>query len=284
MNRVNPLFTDNINCESVISDYCEFSGLDRDFVTSKVEASLTISAREWNKNVLDANASQVQKFYTASDYIYEVFLAYLHPEKFYKKEQITDILKFVKKTKGKNVLEFGGGTGQLCLLMHFNTDKEVTYVDLPGRLSEFAKWRFKKHGANINMLYSDVEELKLPQGKFDLLVSEAVLEHVPNLEQAVKTLTGCLKPNGKFYLLFDTEYSERFPMHISANKDIQEIASKEQLFRIDNAVYVKSNGISTRIKHSLYKSSPYPLKQAITGINHPHMITRKIASKTKSLV
>ena len=277
------MFTNNINCSIVVKDYCEFSGLKEDIVKSKVEASLAFSANEWNKNVSGNDLLQVQKFYTASDYVCEVLLAYLHPEAFYKKETMMDILKFVKGSSGKNVMEFGGGTGQLCLTMYFNTDKKITYVDLPGRIAEFAKWRFKKYNADITVVYSDVEELKLPKCEYDTLVSDAVLEHVPNLEQAIKSLSESMKPNGKFYLLFDTEYSERFPMHISAKKDLQGIARREKLYRIDNAVYVKSDGLSTRVKHALYRSSPYILKQAITGINHPHMISRKIISKTKSL-
>ena len=282
MSRFNPLFTNNIDCNSVITDYCEFSGLKEEIVKSKIEASFEFSANEWEKNVSGNNSQQIHRFYAASDYVCEVLFAYLHPETFYKKGTMKDILKFVKTSSGKNVMEFGGGTGQLCLLMYFNTDKKITYVDLPGRISEFAQWRFKKYNADISIIYSDVEELNLPKCEYDILVSDAVLEHVPNLEQTMKALTESMRQNSKFYLLFDTEYSDRFPMHISANKNIEEIAKRGKLYKIDKVIYVKSNEFSPRLKHALYRSSPNIIKQAITGFNHPYMIKTRIISKTKS--
>ena len=195
-------------------------------------------------------------------------LAYYDPVRFNKEETYFKILNYVKRTPGKKVMEFGGGTGQLCLMMYFNSEKNVTYVDLPSRVMEFAKWRFRKYAANINCLEANIDSCNLGNDAYDCIVSDAVLEHVTNLEETIKSLSASLKFEGTFYLLFDTCNNDDFPMHISANKDVEKIMRENGLIRISDTIYIKSNRLFVRTKHFSFTISRY-LTLIVPAIKHP---------------
>lgn len=71
--------------------------------------------------------------------------------------------------KGKRC-DFGGGIGTLALLL-----KMEVYVDLPSPQRDFAEWRFKKHGLNIEVR----DNLKF---KCEGMSAIDVMEHIPPLE------------------------------------------------------------------------------------------------------
>ncbi len=74
----------------------------------------------------------------------------------------------------------------MCPLAH-EWGKEVTYVDLPGLVADFAVWRFKRHGWPIRMLLSDPKGLRL-EDQYDVVFSDAVLEHVVDSDQVISEL------------------------------------------------------------------------------------------------
>jgi hypothetical protein len=64
------------------------------------------------------SAKEIEKFYSESDYIYDILLPFLCPERFNKKQTTINIVEFINKNvNGHTVMEFGGGKGQLCLMM-----------------------------------------------------------------------------------------------------------------------------------------------------------------------
>jgi 2-polyprenyl-3-methyl-5-hydroxy-6-metoxy-1,4-benzoquinol methylase len=258
----------SVNFETVKRDYIEFSGEQEDAVISKIENSIQDSMRNWKEIVKTNSPKEIAQFYCESDYIYEIMLAYLHPERFSKMDTTLSIIKHVKKNPGRKVMEFGGGIGQLCLMIYFNTDKDVTYVDLPSRAMNFAKWRFKKYQANIHCIEAGIDGCSLGNEVYDCIVSDAVLEHVLNLEETVKSLCASLKPKGTFCLLFDPVFNKDFPMHISARENVERIMRKNGLIRISYAVYVKTNALSAHIKHFLLHMW-LPLRLFTLAIRHP---------------
>ena len=99
------------------------------------------------------------------------------------------ILKFAKKLLEREgyckVLDFGGGPGELSLLLH-DIGCDVAYADLPGVISDFAMWRFRKYGASIKVIYSRIDGIDLPVKEFNLIVSDATIEHLKR--EYLKTL------------------------------------------------------------------------------------------------
>lgn len=96
------------------------------------------------------------------------------------------ILRSIQAHPGRRFLEFGGGVGVMCQLAH-EWGKEVTYVDEPGRVADFAAWRFRRHGRPIHMVLGEPTGLRL-EGEYDIVFSEAVLERVVDPEQVVREL------------------------------------------------------------------------------------------------
>lgn len=209
-----------LDFETLVDDYVEFSGIPRGQVMSNIKRSLENSAAAWNSTVDSESYEDIYEFYAESNYVYEVMLSYTYPAwvSFRKKETFVRILTYIQSVKPHDVVEFGGGIGQLCLAMSLDLERNTTYVDLPGRTSSFAKWRFDKYHAPIQVIYGSVDRLDLPTGAFDLLISDAVLEHLPLeiLPLALSSLTRAVRHGGAAYILFDNDDSECYPMHIGA--------------------------------------------------------------------
>jgi len=150
------------------------------------------------------------------------------------------------------VLDFGGGPGELSLLLH-DIGCEVTYSDLPRVISDFARWRFEKHGASIRIVYSRIYGIALPGNEFDLIVSDAVIEHLKReyLENFIKEFAKALKEEGYLYLLWDPTYTKEYPYHILGLKaeDLDRELKKYYIYRVSENVYVKSNRLYFRLRH-----------------------------------
>lgn len=165
--------------EQVVLDYCEYSGISYKEVVNLINNGSELARDEWNHIVKMGSDEEIFEFYNRSKYyIYEMMQPYLKPEKYNKDVNYLKILKFAKsiiKNKGRcRALDFGGGVGALCILLA-RANCEVTYVDLPGVISEFARWRFNKHGFKIQQLSSRIDGVDLPNNEYDLIVSYAVI-------------------------------------------------------------------------------------------------------------
>jgi len=109
-------------------------------VVHKIQESKTLASSEWKSSVKTSSDGDIERFYSSSQYyIYEIMRSYLWSEMFNKGINYSKIIRILQKLHGGKVLEFGGGSGQLCLMVYFNTANEVAYADLPGRIFQFAK-------------------------------------------------------------------------------------------------------------------------------------------------
>lgn len=102
---------------------------------------------------------------------------------------------FLNKNKAKRVLDFGGGVGGLSIYLT-ERNLQADYADIPGITFEFAKWRFAKRGLGIRQFDS---AQALPHREYDAAITYDVLEHLPDIEGAVKKISETLK-EGRFFL------------------------------------------------------------------------------------
>ena len=119
------------------------------------------------------------------------------------------ILSHLKANKHKRILDFGAGSGDLCIALA-EEGFEVSYFDINNILRDFSKWRFGKRGLKIKVL----EDLSSAE-PFDCLVSFDVFEHLKDLPQNLKELAGYVRPKGS--LIFNIELSGE-GMHLKENK------------------------------------------------------------------
>lgn len=235
---------------TVIRDWSEFTGLSEPEIHFRIAGCLVHAAEEWNQTVDVNNHESVEKFYTQSDYLYEVLSSYSPHMRPFKEPTLSEMLETGKQLAPKHgrVLEFGGGTGEfcLCLASHF---EHVTYVDLPGRLMEFARWRFKKYDAPIEVIETRADQGALPSDSYDMIFSDAALEHVLDLSYWLKLLTSATKPNGYLYLKIDNQENESFPMHTSANKGAAFLMRENGAPEVYENIFQRSSSLKTSLKH-----------------------------------
>jgi hypothetical protein len=62
----------------------------------------------------------------------------------------------IQEHPGRRLLDFGGGTGVFCEIAH-ELGRYVTYLDIPGLVSEFARWRFWEYQLPIGVQIASPE-------------------------------------------------------------------------------------------------------------------------------
>lgn len=118
----------------------------------------------------------------------------------------------IKKHGWKTMLDFGGGTGEWSIIAA-KAGCKVTYVDVEGsKTMEYARWRFKQHGVDVDCLGEDA----WPLDPFDAIIAMDVFEHleapVPLIEQfAGQSKFLFANPN-------EVKYNDLYPQHISHYK------------------------------------------------------------------
>jgi tetratricopeptide (TPR) repeat protein len=213
----------------MIEDFADFSGLSIDDIEANIDRHHKLAADEWNRIDSDVFSVKVSEFYNKSKYyIYDLLsgncnsaavihkLNSFHPM----------VLKSILQHPGRDFLEFGGGVGLLCEIV-LKMGKNVFYLDIPGQVFDFATWRFRKYDLPIHVLCSNPSNLKLEKN-FDIIFSDAVIEHVIDPEGVVYSLCHHINEGGLFILLVDLSgNSKQFPMHRNINLyEIQSIVRR----------------------------------------------------------
>jgi 2-polyprenyl-3-methyl-5-hydroxy-6-metoxy-1,4-benzoquinol methylase len=204
----------------IIQDYLEWSGEDEFVVATKIANFRAQSKLDYAKYGKD--------FYAKTEnYIYDILGG--NPSKIERANLlnrfIPNCIEIIQKHPGRKFADFGGGVGAVCSIVSEASDKEVSYIDLECKMTDFARWRFKKHNQNVDVVIIEEQEFTLPE-KYDLILTDAVWEHLPpavQYEYAVR-LTNYLNPGGLFFLLIDLSgENPEMPMHF--NVDIARLHS-----------------------------------------------------------
>lgn len=111
----------NLEFGVVISDFSDFAEEELCAVARQVMSSNMLAPNEWKCVVKENSDNEIRTFYSKSRYYtYEIMRLYLQPGKFRKKGIFAEIVRSLRNIpETGNVLEFGGGTGQLCLIIFF---------------------------------------------------------------------------------------------------------------------------------------------------------------------
>src|SRR4030095_9263600 len=118
---------------------------------------------------------------------------------------IPQVLEMIGDTEGLTVLDAGCGEGIVSRLLA-ERSASVTGIDISPRFIEFARERdVTKH------IHYEVHDLSQPlpqyEGAFDLIVSNMVLNDVPDYRGYITTLSQLLKANGRIVLSMNNPYS-----------------------------------------------------------------------------
>jgi SAM-dependent methyltransferase len=131
--------------------------------------------------------------------------------------------------EGLRILDLGCGGGQFARYCVEQGALEVTGVDLSTNMLEYAR----AHNAhpNIHYLQGSLEDVELPDGAYDLIVSSLVMDYVRDYGQVVQKVTRALRKGGHFV------YSTLHP-HITARIEgtgwVRDEAGEKLYWPLDN--------------------------------------------------
>jgi len=102
---------------------------------------------------------------------------------------------------GDSVLDLGSGAGNDCFVARALVGEtgKVTGIDFTVAMTEKAKANNAKLGyTNVEFVQGDIEEMPLADNQFDVIVSNCVLNLVPDKQKAFSEMYRVLKPDGHF--------------------------------------------------------------------------------------
>ena len=109
--------------------------------------------------------------------------------------------KFAKIKKGDTVVDLGSGAGNDCFVARAETGEtgKVYGIDFTEKMIEKAKANAEKAGfTNVEFRLGDIEDIPLKDNVADVVVSNCVLNLVPNKKAVFAEINRILKPNGHF--------------------------------------------------------------------------------------
>jgi SAM-dependent methyltransferase len=114
-------------------------------------------------------------------------------------QALLSIYSFASRfASGSRVLDLGCGCGQGSRLLLDRGAAEVVGVDLDRRVVRYASRRFAAPGLEFRV--ADAESLPADLGRFDLVVSSNVFEHLSDPEAALGEVVSVLGGSGAFIL------------------------------------------------------------------------------------
>lgn len=199
-------FAGNNPRNSILAELAEYHGESVEESYQKCIDWEKLSVAEWQS--ADRSTPQgVLNFYdTTTSWRYDLaWYAYLQVtgHAFPQSAAVGRFLR-AKGAKGR-LLDFGSGTGlngQVFDRLGF----EVTIADVSRPLLEYAIWRNARHGADIQAI--NLNQQDLPQAAYDVVTAFDTLTHVTDFDATARRLHGALKPNGWLIANFDTRAAE----------------------------------------------------------------------------
>lgn len=108
---------------------------------------------------------------------------------------------FAEIKKGDHVLDLGSGAGNDCFVARAIVGEtgKVTGLDFTDAMITKAIENNQKLGySNVDFVKGDIEEMPIPDNTFDVIVSNCVLNLVPDKHKAFAEIMRVLKPGGHF--------------------------------------------------------------------------------------
>ncbi len=109
--------------------------------------------------------------------------------------------QFANIKKGDSVLDLGSGAGNDCFVARAETGSKgkVTGIDFTDEMISKARINNKKLGfENVEFIKGDIDNMPLPDNYYDVIVSNCVLNLVPDKKKAFSEIYRVTKPGGHF--------------------------------------------------------------------------------------
>lgn len=199
---------------------------------------------DWDKsNINQSNKLQVENWFkTNKNYIWELSENYSFPAK---KKLTQLVVSFCKKNKITTLLDFGGGIGEDAIAAS-KAGVKTTLADLPGVTLDFAKWRIKKHNANVKIL--EITKSKPLKSNYQIIICFEVFQHLFNPIFTAKHLWEHLDLKGYLFTTFRFK-NPTYHMALKKNYYLEKTFPTELNkigFKLKEKVYLWGKGSKTK--------------------------------------
>lgn len=117
-----------------------------------------------------------------------------------------DIKKFKKIRADTKIFEIGTGHSIIQILCH-TEGLDCKGMDISPQLIRDAKENGKKFGIELDIELGNIENIDLGLEKYDIIIANAVFEHVKSWQKGIKTVYKALKPKGLFYFTSTNKFT-----------------------------------------------------------------------------
>lgn len=193
--------------KGAVSELAEYTQLEDNEILKRIRSVYSQQIQEW-KGVIGEQLTQdkVLEFYRRTDsYLFD--LVQYNYENHYYVQWTEDLFNFcagLKKGRGElHILDFGGGIGSQMISLSKLKGAKLCYADIPGKTFDYAKWRFARRQADIEMIDASKEDF-LDIRMYDVVITLDVVEHLVDPEATVRYLVNHIKPDG--YLAVVTSF------------------------------------------------------------------------------
>ena len=184
-----------------------------------------IAARYWGspKAPADESPASLTAFYQTSDrYLYESTYTEGYADH---RRMARLVVKAAQRWRLAPVLDFGGGGGGMTLALA-GRGIACEYADIPGKLTDFVRWRLSQRGFNVPI--HDATQA-LPSARYRAALAIDVLEHVPDLVEALCRLKAALQPGG--WLIGTHSFTDGDPLHLPGSRQYGDLRTFDHLMQ-----------------------------------------------------
>ena len=129
----------------------------------------------------------------------------------------------------RRTLDLGGGVGGLSVFLRMR-GIQSDHLDIAGKTSEYARWRFARRGLGVQA-FDAATPAGWPRGPYDAVVAWDVLEHIFDLEGAVRQAAGVLRPRGWFISksTFADAGGQHLHIHLAKHAEYVDVAKLNRM-------------------------------------------------------
>jgi 2-polyprenyl-3-methyl-5-hydroxy-6-metoxy-1,4-benzoquinol methylase len=121
-------------------------------------------------------------------------------------EQVSDVLEQQFPIKGAAVLDIGAGSGGVAIALA-KRGAIVHAIEPDQTRLAWAQARIRGHGATVMLSKASAETLPYPDGSFDAICCDSVIEHVPSPRRAIAEMCRVTKSGSAFYVTTPNRFS-----------------------------------------------------------------------------
>jgi 2-polyprenyl-3-methyl-5-hydroxy-6-metoxy-1,4-benzoquinol methylase len=108
------------------------------------------------------------------------------------------ILSLAGDIQGLRVLDLGSGLGESAIYFALRGAK-VTATDISPEMCELCRRGAREQGVELEAIATAVEELRVPEGSFDIVYGANLLHHVSDIDATLGSVHRALRPGGRCF-------------------------------------------------------------------------------------